>query len=321
VEPVRWGIVSTARINRAIVPALRESPCSELVAVASRSQERADAYAAEQGIPRAYGSYDALLADPEIEAVYISVPNALHAEWSVRAFEAGKHVLCEKPFTRDPEEAERAFDAATRAGRLLMEAFMWRHHPQTRTLVELAGRIGALRFLRASFSFTVDDGNVRLDPVLGGGALMDVGCYCVSGLRLLAGEPVAVSAQQVTAPTGVDVRMVATLVFAGDVYAQFDCAFDQPLRQRLEVVGAEGTVNVPWPWNAREPGLELRRGDEVEWIAIDDVSPYRLQCDNFSRAVRGLEPPLLGRDDALGQARTIDALYRSAADGGTLARL
>jgi D-xylose 1-dehydrogenase (NADP+, D-xylono-1,5-lactone-forming) len=313
--------MSTARINRAIIPALRESPCSELVAVASRTQERADAYALEWGIPRAHGSYESLLADPQLDAVYISLPNGPHVEWSVNALAAGKHVLCEKPLARDPAEAERAFDAAARAERLLMEAFMWRHHPQTARLVELAGAIGSVRFVRASFSFSIDDGNVRLDPALAGGALMDVGCYCVSGIRLLLGEPVAVSARQVLGPTGVDMRMAATLVFGDDVLAQFDCAFDLPLRQWLEVVGSEGSVSARWPWNAREPGLELRRDGDVELVAVEEVSAYRLQCDNFSRAIRSLEPPLLGREDAVGQARTIAALYRSAADGGTLAHL
>jgi predicted dehydrogenase len=318
VEPVRWGILSTARINRAVIPALRHSPCSELVAVASRTQARADAYAAEHGIPRAYGSYEALLGDADLEAVYISLPNGPHVEWSVRALEAGKHVLCEKPLTRDPTEAERAFDAAERAGRLLMEAFMWRHHPQTTKLVDLVrrGAIGELRLVRTSFSFTIEPGNVRLDPQLGGGSLMDVGCYCVSGSRLLAGEPVVVIARQVIGPTGIDLRTAGTLVFPGDVVAQFDCAFDLPLRQWLEAVGSGGLVRVRWPWNAREPGLELVRGDSSERIAIEGASAYRAQCDNLSRAIRGDGEPLLGRADAVGQARTIDALYRSAEAGG-----
>jgi xylose dehydrogenase (NAD/NADP) len=318
VEPVRWGILSTARINRAVIPALRESPFSELLAVASRTQARADGYADEQGIPRAYGSYDALLDDADVESVYVSLPNGPHVEWSVRALEAGKHVLCEKPLTRDPAEAERAFDAAEQAGRLLMEAFMWRHHPQTAKLLDLVhgGAIGELRLVRTSFSFTIESGNVRLDPDLAGGALMDVGCYCVSGCRVLAGEPIRVTAQQVLGPTGVDMRMTGTLLFPNDVLGQFDCAFDLPLRQWLEAVGSDGFVRVRWPWNAREPGLELVHGDSIEWIAIEDAGAYRAQCDNFSRAIRGDAEPLLGRADALGQARTIAALYRSAEAGG-----
>jgi xylose dehydrogenase (NAD/NADP) len=317
-DPVRWGILSTALINDMLIPPLRESPLSEVVAVASRSQERADAYARAWSIPRAHGSYEALLADPEVEVVYISLPNGPHVEWSIRCIEAGKHVLCEKPLARDPAEATRAFDAADRAGRLLMEAFMWRHHPQTHRLLELVrgDAIGELRLVRTWFSFTIDDANVRLDPALAGGALMDVGCYCVSGARLLAGEPELALARQVVGPTGVDLRLVGTLVFPGGALAQLDCAFDLAPRQGLEAVGSAGTIAVAWPWGANEPGIELRRGHDVQRFAIEHADRYRLQVDNFSRAVRGEEPPLLGRDDAVGQVRTIDALYRSAELGG-----
>ncbi|TMM13810.1 MAG: Gfo/Idh/MocA family oxidoreductase [Actinobacteria bacterium] len=232
VERVRWGLLSTARINAAVIPGLKESPLSELVAVASRTEQRAGAYAREWDVPHAHGSYEALLADPDVEVVYISLPNGPHVEWSVRALEAGKHVLCEKPLARHPAEVERAFAAAERNGRLLMEAFMWRHHPQTSRLLELVrgGAIGDVRLIRATFTFTLVDDPARIDPALAGGALMDVGCYCVSGSRLLAGEPVEASARQVVGPTGVDLRLVGTLVFPGDVLAQVDCAYDLPVR-------------------------------------------------------------------------------------------
>src|SRR3954453_21094958 len=192
---VKWGIISTADINRRLIPGAHASDKVDLVAVASRDKDRADAYAREWEIERAYGSYDELLADPEIEAVYISLPNTMHAEWSIRSVEAGKHVLCEKPFTRHPEEVTAAFDAADRAGRLLSEAFMYRHNPQTKRLAELVaeGAIGELRVVRAVFSYSLyDEENIRLRTDVEGGALMDVGCYCVSGSRLLAGEPESV---------------------------------------------------------------------------------------------------------------------------------
>jgi xylose dehydrogenase (NAD/NADP) len=185
-EPVKWGIVSTADINRKVIPGAKASQQVDLVGVASRTQERADAYAQEWGIPRAYGSYDALLADSEIEAVYISLPNTMHCEWSIRAVEAGKHVLCEKPLTRHPDEAAAAFDAADRAGRLLSEAFMYRHNPQTAKLKELVadGAVGELRLIRSAFSYALfDEQNIRLRTDVEGGALMDVGCYTVSGSR------------------------------------------------------------------------------------------------------------------------------------------
>ena len=323
VEPVRWGLLSTARINAAVIPGLKESEESELVAVASRTEERAAEYAHEWGIPRAHGSYQALLEDPDVEAVYISLPNGPHVEWSVRALEARKHVLCEKPLARHPPDVERAFDAADRAGRLLMEAFMWRHHPQTMRIAELArgGAIGELRLIRATFTFTLVDDLARLDPLLAGGALMDVGCYCISGSRLVAGAPLVASAHQVVGPTGVDLRLAGTLVFPGEVLAQIDCAYDLPHRQGLEIVGSEGTLRVPTPWAIDAPGMFLDRGGNTERIDVEPADRYRLQSDNFSRAVRGLEPPLLGRADALGQARTIDALYRSAEAGGVPVRL
>jgi xylose dehydrogenase (NAD/NADP) len=319
-RPVRWGILSTARINRRVVPRLQESPESELVAVASRDPARAGAYAAEHGIPRAHGSYEALLADPEIEAVYVSLPNGEHVPWSIRALEAGKHVLCEKPLTRRRAEAERAFDAAGRAGRLLVEAFMYRHHPQTLRFQELlrGGAIGEVRHVHASFSFPLsDETNVRLRPELDGGALMDLGCYCVSGARLAAGaEPVEASAHQVVGPTGVDVRLAGTLVFPDGVLAQIDCGFDLAFRSGLEATGTEGSLRAAYPWTCSEVGLELRRGGEVQRLEVENPDRYRLQGDNVSRAIRGLEEPLLGRADALAQARAIDALHASAAAGG-----
>ena len=177
VEPVRWGLLSTARINAAVIPGLKDSPESELLAVASRTDQAAAAYADKWGIPRAHGSYEQLLADSEVEAVYISLPHGLHVDWSIRALEAGKHVLCEKPLARLPQDVERAFDAAERADRLLMEAFMWRQHPQSKRLRELVegGAIGELRLVRASFSFPLGDpDDIPLDPTLDGGALMDV---------------------------------------------------------------------------------------------------------------------------------------------------
>ncbi len=319
-DPVRWGILSTARINRLVIPGAQASPGVELVAVGSRSQQTADAYAHAWGIPTAHGSYEALLEDPEVEAVYISLPNSLHVEWSVRALEAGKHVLCEKPLGRRPEEVEHAFDAADRAGRILMEAFMYRHHPQTKRAKELVdeGAVGELRLVHSTFSFTLsDEENVRLRPELDGGSLMDVGCYCVSGSRLFAGEPETAVGRQVIGSAGVDVRFAGTLAFPGDVLAQFDCGFDMPGRNGLEVVGSEGTLRVASPWVCEDPGIDVRRGEGVERIPVADEDRYRLELENMSAAIRGEAEPLLGRADAVGQARAIEALYRSAEGGGT----
>jgi xylose dehydrogenase (NAD/NADP) len=324
---VAWGLLSTARINRAMLAGARESDRVDVVAVASRDVTRAEAYAREHGIDGAHGSYDSLLADPGVEAVYISLPNALHVEWTLRALEAGKHVLCEKPFSRRAHEAEQAFDAAERAGLVLSEGFMWRHHPQAARLAALVadGAVGQLRLIRAAFSFqlagTHGADDARFDAGLDGGALMDVGCYCVSAIRLLAGEPVRVYAEQVVGPSGVDVCVAATLRLQGDVIAHFDCGFVTSFRDELEVVGDEANLFIDDPWHLETPGIERRREPEphrveVERIPVEPASSFRLQLENVSDAIRGEAPLLLGRDDAVGQARALEALYRSAETGG-----
>jgi predicted dehydrogenase len=312
------ALLSTAAINEALLGGARESELVRIVGVGSRDRARAEAYARERGLERAYGSYDELLADPEIDAVYVALPNALHVEWSIRALEAGKHVLSEKPLSRHPAEVERAFDAAERAGRILMEGFMYRHHPQTKKLKQLVdeGAIGELRLVRTQFSFMLDRPNdVRWDPELGGGALLDLGCYCVSGSRLLAGEPEVVHAQQTLATTGADARFAATMRFPGGVLAHFDCAFDLPLRTELEAVGSEGSLFMPRPFVADDVDLELRRPDDVEQLPSVSANRYRCELENLSRAIRGEEEPLLGREESLAQARVLDALLRSAASG------
>ena len=320
-EPVRWGILSTAHINRLVIPPAQASETVDVIAVASRDRARAHEYAQEWGIERAYGSYEALLADPDVEAVYISLPNSLHCPWSVRALEAGKHVLCEKPLSRRAAEVEEAFAVAERTGRILMEAFMYRHNPQTRELTKLVeeGAIGNLRLVRAAFSFTMPDPeNVRMRPDVDGGALMDVGCYCVSGCRLLAGEPDHVYGEQVIGPTGVDVVFAATMHFAGDVVGEFDCGLVLPDRDELEVMGDEGSVFLDDPWHARQPVLELRRDGDLERIELERTDSYGLELENLSDAIRGRAEPLLGRDDAVAQARVIEALYRAATTGAVV---
>ena len=318
-DPVRWGVLSTARINDAVIRGARKSDRVDVLAVASRDQDRADRYARENGYPRAYGSYDALLEDPDVEAIYVSLPNSLHVEWSIRALQAGKHVLCEKPLDRSPAEVERAFDAAEAADRFLMEAFMWRHHPQTLRLKQLVdeGAIGDLRLVASAFSFQLTRlEDVRMRPELQGGSVLDVGCYCVSAARLLGGEPDVVYGEQVLASSGVDVRFAATMRFPGDVLAHFDCAFDLPVRSVLEVVGSEGSLVASDPFILGDDrALELRRGGSAERVDPGHTNKYQLEFENLSDAIRGRADPLLARDDAVGQARALDALLRSAERG------
>jgi predicted dehydrogenase len=314
---VRLGLLSTARINQKLVAGARRVDEVDVVAIGSRDLGRAEAQAEALGIDRALASYEAVLEDPEVDAVYVPLPNSLHVEWSIRALEAGKHVLCEKPMARSVEEVERAFDAAASADRVLAEAFMWRHHPQARRLVELLPRVGELRLVRGAFSFPLDrEGDVRLSAELQGGALMDVGCYCVSGARLVAGEPIEMSAFQVLGGEGVDVRFSGVMRFEDDVLGHFDCGIDTAARDELEVVGAEGSLFLDDPWHSLEPVIEVRGADgAVETVRAEEENPYACELRDLAAAVAGEREPLLGRDDAVGQARTIAALYESAARG------
>jgi predicted dehydrogenase len=317
---LRLGILSTARIAERIVQGAAGAEEVELVAVGSRDRARAEAYAAEHGIPRAHGSYDDLLADPEVDAIYNPLPNALHVPWSVRALEAGKHVLCEKPLARDPALVDEAFDAADRAGRVLMEAFMWRFHPATEQLTRLVAEeaIGRLRVVRASFGFDIvgRDENVRWSGELEGGALMDVGCYCVSALRLLCGEPERVSGEAVPGGDGVDARFAGVLRFADDVIGLFDCGMDVTPLFGIEAVGDRGLLRSSDPWHGVAPSLVLEPADgSPEPVTTVAVDPYCRELEAFADAARDGSPPPLGREDALGQARTIAALYRAAAEG------
>ncbi|MFL5959025.1 MAG: Gfo/Idh/MocA family protein [Gaiellaceae bacterium] len=315
---MKWGILSTADINRKVIPGAHASPKVELVAVASRERARAAAYAREWEIPRAHGSYEDLLADPQVEAVYISLPNTLHAEWSMKALDAGKHVLCEKPFTRHSEDVVAAFEAAERNGRLLSEAFMYRHNPQTAKLVELVrdGAIGELRLIRSAFSYGLyDHENIRLRTDVEGGALMDVGCYNVSGSRLLGGEPDRVWGEAWYGPSGTDWVFAGTLRFPGDVIALFDCGTALAGRDELEAIGNEGSLFLDDPWHCVHPVIELRRDGAVERIELEPVDSYRLELENLSDTIRGEAELLLGREDAFAQARSLEALHRSATSG------
>ena len=309
--------MSTAQIARAFLAGAQEAQDVAVVAVASRDGRRAQAFAREHGIKRSHDSYEALLSDPDVEAVYIPLPNSLHISWAVHALQAGKHVLCEKPLSRRPEQVEFAFDLAHQRGLLLMEAFMYRHNPQTARLNELVqqGAVGTLRMIRAAFSFVASDPvDVRLSHELDGGALMDLGCYCVSAARMLAGEPDQVSAFQTLGGNGVDVAFTGIMSFAGGVLAHFDSGLALAQRHELEVVGDEGTLFLDDPWACRKPLIELRRPDLVERIRTPLADSYGLEVENFSAAIRGEAASLLGRADAVGQARTIEALY-SAAEG------
>jgi xylose dehydrogenase (NAD/NADP) len=319
-EPVRWGLMSTAAINDPVLEGCAGSQLTDFVAVASRTAERAQAWARERGIPAAIGGYQQLLEDPNVEAVYISLPNSMHVEWSVRALEAGKHVLCEKPLASRASQVAETFDASARSGRLMVEAFMYRFHPQTARIGELisAGQIGDVQFVRSSHSFAMANpaGDVRTSLDLEGGALLDVGCYSVSAFRLFAGEPERVFGHAVRGPSGIDLQFYATLLGPEGRVGQFDCAMDQPLRNGLEVVGSEGVISVRDPWHCPDEPFELLSGGQRMEVHVDAIDPYRAQFDLVSRAIReGAALLPFDRADALAQAKTIEALFASADAG------
>jgi len=315
---LRLGLLSTARINDAIIAAAAASSQVEVAAVGSREAGRAARYAEERSIPRSHGSYEELLADDEVDAVYVSTPNGLHAPWARAALEAGRHVLCEKPVDADPEVVEGLFALAAERGLVFTEAFMWRHLPQTQAMCDLVaqGAVGELRMIRVWFGFLLSrSGDPRLDPAQQGGALMDVGCYCVSAARLLAGEPDAVAAQAVRdgrRPDGVDLRVAATMRFPGHVLAHFDCALDLPQGHGLQVVGSEAVIEIDDPWFGVEPGIRVRAAEgTVEEIAVDAADPYRAQLEDLAGAIADGRRPLLDRAEVVGQARSLQALLRA----------
>jgi D-xylose 1-dehydrogenase (NADP+, D-xylono-1,5-lactone-forming) len=325
---VRWGVLSTAGIGRLVIEASRPAAHAEVVAVASRDAALARAFADELGLEASFGSYEELLASGDVDAVYVPLPVSMHTEWTVKALEAGKHVLCEKPFATSAADAARCFDAAERAGRRCVEGLMWRHHPQTTLARKLVadGTIGRLAHVRAALSVSVEPGDIRRSVELGGGALGDLGCDCVSAIRLFAGEPWRVHADQVRdGASGVDLRLAATLRMPGDVLAQFDVGLDLARRDELELVGTEGMLTIPDPWLCRSPHLELSRDGHHELVPVDpdgtlgltdpDHDVYRIELDSVSAVLAGGAEPAFGRADAVAHAIVLEALHRSTEQG------
>ena len=317
---LNWGLLSTARINRALIKPLHASKQTCLLAAASRSQSTADAYAREWKIPRAYGSYEALLADPEIDVIYNPLPNHLHAEWTIKALQAGKHVLCEKPMALTLEEMNAMITVSKATGRVLTEAFMYRHHPQTLKVKELVdgGALGKLQLIKGAFTFTLDrEGNFRNIKEMGGGSIWDVGCYPISYARMLAGEePAEVFGWQVSGPGGSDMRFVGQMRFVNGVHAQFDSGFQSPTRTHIEIVGTDASLLIPLPF---KPGLKseifLQGGGREEKIRIKGQELYMGEVDDMCDAILLGKPPRVSLDDSRGNLMTILALLESANTG------
>lgn len=321
---VRWGLLSTASIGGLVVRATRQSRATRFVAVASRDGNRARQFAAAFGLDQAFASYEALLESDIVDAVYVGLPNSMHAEWTIKALRAGKHVLCEKPFVLSPADAAAAFDAAAGARRVCAEGFMYRYHPSTLLAQQLVGqgRIGTLSHIRSALSGTMPAGDIRRDRALGGGAYLDLGSYCVSAARLFAGNPQRVYGEAVFDANGVDLRLAATMRLGHDVLAQFDVGMELPRRDELELIGSDGTIVISDPWLCRAETIELRRDGRSEHLPVDpggsyalahdDHDVYRIELDAISTAITdGTELPY-GRQDAIDQARVLQALIRSA---------
>jgi predicted dehydrogenase len=323
---MRWGIIGAGRIARKFAAAVHSSEEATLEAVASRTSERASRAAAELGAAKAYGSYDELLADPAVEAIYLAVPNGLHAEWTKRAAQAGKHVLCEKPLALNVAEAESMFEAAKAADIWLMEAFMYRFHPRILRLRELIaeGAIGEVRILRLGFSFTLDRPvDPRWDAELGGGALYDVGSYCVNLARYLVGAaPVRAWATAHWAPSGVEETLVGTLEFPGGALAQLACSFRGGFQQQTQIIGSDGLIELDQAYSMhpdQRTAIRIWRGTQMapmRELTFEPTNHYRLELEGFGRLVRAghgshglVEMPLA---ETLDNLATIEALLRSA---------
>jgi len=321
-DAVRWGILGAARIAvKHVIPAIETSGHSRIEAVASRDRAAAERVAAQFGIPRACGSYEALLADPNIDAVYIPLPNHLHVPWSLRAIDAGKHVLCEKTIGLTAAEASRLADAALRSSRLkVMEAFMYRFHTQWQRARELVseGAIGNVRAIHTWFSyFNVDPTNVRNMKDIGGGALMDIGCYGISVARFITGrEPRRVSAISDIDPTFGTDRLTTAILDFGDAIGSFTSATQLGRHQRVDIGGSDGTIEIEIPFNPpidRRCTIVLRRGDRVEPIALERANQYERQFAAFSCAVLADQPVPTPLADAVANMQVIDAIRESAA--------
>lgn len=316
-KALNWGLLGTARINRSIIPPLRLSVRNNLVAVASRTQERAQSYANEWHIPTAYGSYEALLADPKIDVVYIPLPNLMHAEWAIKAAEAGKHVLCEKPLALTVAEVDQMTEAAERAGKVLMEAFMYRFHARTLRVKAMIneGVLGEIHHIKGAFTFALNrPKDVRWNVELGGGSLWDVGCYPLNFTRyMLDAEPEEVYAHQVLGPSGIDESITAQMHFHHGITAQFDSGFRSQFRMQMEIVGSHGSIYLPM---AFKPGMRsyihLYTGNELQKIAVDGNLLYLDEVEEMADRILDNKEPLLPLEDSRGNIRAITAIYDSA---------
>ena len=321
---IRWGLLSTANINRRVIPAIRASQRGELVAVASRNQETADIYATKWEIPQAFDSYQAMLDSGAVDAVYISAPNHLHAEWTIRSLNAGVAVLCEKPFALTLDEVDAVAEAAQARGRPVAEAFMYRHHPQTKLAVEWvkSGRLGDLTVVRAAFNFKIDKRtDVRLQPSLGGGCLWDVGVYPISFAQaVLGGPPEEVVGDQWIGDTGVDEVFSGQMHYPGDRVAQITCSFRTPFFSFAEIIGTEGRLTLNSPFVPGIDGTPYHMmfhpaEGELQQLLFEEFYLYLGEVEDMHDAILDGKPTFITLAETRSHVRTALALYESARTG------
>ncbi|MEK6237321.1 MAG: Gfo/Idh/MocA family oxidoreductase [Planctomycetales bacterium] len=313
---LRLGILGCARIvRRDFAGAAAEAPSVELAGLASRNVEKAAAWAKEYGISKHFGSYEALLADPDIDAVYLPLPNEMHRTWALRAAECGKHVLCEKPLGLDYADAKIIADGCREQGVMLMEAFMWRHHPRVALAKKIitAGDIGELRLVKMDFSFPIDDGDWRLDPQRGGGALYDLGCYAINAARLFTGNEPLEAHAAARMQHGVDMTVGATVQFPDDTAAVFDCSFECPERNRLEIVGTHGVLELPGGVLPSENAelVVFNRQAERKTITPEPANQYAGEMEAFAAAVRTGTLPAPAEDGLLNM-KALEMVHQAA---------
>jgi len=328
---LHWGILGTGNIARQFADGVAGAQRSVLAAVGSRSAQNAGDFAVQRNIPNAHASYDALLTDPTVEAIYLALPNSMHHEWTLKALRAGKHVLCEKPLACNAAQAQEMFDVARQTGRVLIEAFMYRSHPLTKAWVHAVrtGQIGRLQYIRANFAFYVNhpQNNIRFSAALAGGALLDVGCYCVNLARFLAqAEPIAIHATAVKHASGVDESTCATLTFPDGLIASFYCGMQTHADNSAMICGDQGFILVPVPWKPPVQKAEYTLAHSIpprmenpqakappprQTFHIDAPLPlYALEADDFAAAVFDGSPPVITPEDSLGNLRVLDEIRR-----------
>ncbi|MEW9672997.1 Gfo/Idh/MocA family protein [Ammoniphilus sp. 3BR4] len=319
-QVIRWGILGAAKCAKErLIPAILAAKNAELCAIASRGDEKARKFTQEFGIPRTYGRYEDLLQDPDIDAIYIPLPNHLHAEWTIRAAEAGKHVLCEKPAAMNAQGVQAMVTACRNHGVVFMEAFAFRCHPQWHRLREIldSGYIGDVRNVQAHYSILVENqDNIRLNPLTGGGSLYDVGSYCINAIRFIMGdEPEEVRAISHFAPDKVvDLSTSAVLKFPGGRLAQFECSIESVHKQLVEITGTKGGIKVSWPF--RHPSLNIQKNDkEVKEVFEFQLDEYTAQVEHFGDCILSGQSLWYGPEESIANMKVIDAIYQATKQG------